>query len=98
MRRLTTFLAFAGGLIGLANYVWDGWTVVSGGRDLYVLSNSVSIVLLTISGSAAVAILLRSRNRMPEEERKEYRATLAISALALVVLISWMLFRALSKS
>jgi len=63
-----------------------------------VLSNSVSIVLLTISGSAAVAILLRSRNRMPEEERKEYRATLAISALALVVLISWMLFRALSKS
>jgi hypothetical protein len=32
---------------------------------------------------------------MAEEERKDYQATLAVSALALLILLSWILFRAL---
>jgi len=94
MRRLMTVMAFAGGLLGLGNYVWDGWTMVSGGRDLYVPSNIVSVLLLVIAGSVAATMLLRDHGRMIEEERKEYWATLAISVAALAILSSWILFRA----
>jgi len=94
MRRLMTITAFAGGLLGLGNYVWDGWTMVSGGRNLYVPSNIVSVLLLVIAGSVAATMLLRDHGRMIEEERKEYRATLAISVAALAILSSWILFRA----
>ena len=95
MRRLMTITAFAGGLLGLDNYVWDGWTMVSGGRNLYVPSNIVSVLLLVIAGSVAATMLLRDHGRMIEEERKEYWATLAISVAALAILSSWILFRAL---
>lgn len=94
MKRLMTLMAFAGGLIGLGNYVSDGWTMAPGGRNLYVPSNIVSALLLTIAGSVAATMLLRDHGRMTEEERKEYRATLALSASALVILSSWILFRA----
>jgi len=94
MRRLMTVMAFAGGLLGLGNYVWDGWTMAPGGRDLYIPSNIVSVLLLVIAGSVAATMLLRDHGRMIEEERKEYRATLAISVAALAILSSWILFRA----
>jgi hypothetical protein len=94
MRRLMTIMAFTGGLLGLGNYVWDGWTMASGGRNLYVPSNIVSVLLLVIAGSVAVTMLLRDHGRMIEEERKEYRATLALSIAALAILSSWILFRA----
>jgi hypothetical protein len=94
MRRIMTVMAFAGGLLALGNYVWDGWTMVSSGRNLYVPSNIVSVLLLAIAGSAAATILLRDHGRMTEEERKEYRATLALSAVALAILSAWILFRA----
>jgi hypothetical protein len=95
MRRLMTIMAFAGGLLGLGNYVWDGWTVASGGCNLYVPSNIVSVLLLVIAGSVAATMLLRDHGRMSEEERKEYRATLALSTAALAILSSWILFRAI---
>ena len=98
MRRLTTVMAFIGGLLGLGNYVWNGWSTLSGGRNLYIPSNIVSVLLLTIAGSAAATALLRDHGRMMEEDRKEYQATLALSALALVILVSWILFRALRKT
>lgn len=94
MRRLMTVMAFAGGLLGLGNYVWDGWTMAPGGRDLSVPSNIVSVLLLVIAGSVAATMLLRDHGRMIEEERKEYRATLAISVAALAILSSWILIRA----
>jgi hypothetical protein len=90
-----TIMAFAGGLLGLGNYVWDGWTMASGGRNLYVPSNIVSVLLLVIAGSVAATMLLHDHGRMIEEERKEYRATLALSIAALAILSSWILFRAL---
>lgn len=93
MRRLTTIMAFAGGLLGLGNYVSDGWTVTSGGRDLYVLSNIVSVCLLVVAGSATVIMLLRDHGRMSQEERKECKATLALSVAALGILSSWILCR-----
>jgi hypothetical protein len=40
-------------------------------------------------------MLLRDHGRMIEEERKEYQATLALSTAALVILSSWILFRAI---
>jgi len=89
-----TLMAFAGGLIGLGNYVSDGWTMAPGGHDLYVPSNIVSVLLLVIASSVAATMLLRDHGRMTEEERKEYRAALALSAGALVILSSWILFRA----
>ena len=95
MRRLMTIMAFTGGLLGLGNYVSDGWTMASGGRNLSVPSNIVSVLLLVIAGSLAATMLLRDHGRMSEEERKEYRATLALSIAALVILSSWILFRAL---
>ena len=95
MRRLMTIMAFTGGLLGLGNYVSDGWTMASGGRNLYVPSNIVSVLLLVIAGSVAATMLLRDHGRMIEEERKEYRATLALSIAALAILSSWILFRAL---
>src|SRR5450830_900006 len=63
MRRLMTIMAFAGGLLGLGNYVWDGWTTASGGRNLYVPSNIVSVLLLVIAGSVAATMLLREHGR-----------------------------------
>jgi hypothetical protein len=93
MKRLMTIMAFAGGLLGLGNYIWDGWTLAPGGRDLYVPSNIASALLLTIAGSVAATMLLRDHGRMTEEEHKEYRATLALSIAALVILSSWILFR-----
>jgi hypothetical protein len=98
MRRLMTVMAFAGGLLGLGNYVWDGRTMAPGGRSLYVPSNIVSVLLLAIAGSVAVTMLLRDHGRMTEEERKEYRATLALSIAALAILSSWMLFRAIRNA
>jgi hypothetical protein len=95
MRRLMTIMAFAGGLLGLGNYVWDGWTMAFGGRNLYGPTNIVSVLLLAISGSVAATMLLRDHGRMSEEERKEYRATLALSVAALAILSSWILFRAI---
>jgi hypothetical protein len=88
-----TIMAFTGGLLGLGNYVWDGWTMASGGRNLYVPSNIVSVLLLVIAGSVAATMLLRDHGRMGEEEHKEYRATLVISVAALAILSSWILFR-----
>jgi hypothetical protein len=93
MRRLLTIFAFAGGLLGLGNYVSDGWTLLSTGQALYVLSNVASVALLVVAGSAAATVLLRDRGRMEEEEHKEYVATLALSAAALAILIAWILFR-----
>jgi heme O synthase-like polyprenyltransferase len=93
MRRLMTIMAFAGGLLGLGNYVWNGWAMTPGGRDLYIPSNIVSVLLLVIAGSVAAIMLLRDHGRMIEEERKEYRATFALSVAALVILSSWILFR-----
>jgi hypothetical protein len=90
-----TLMAFAGSLIALGNYVSDGWTMVPGERNLYVPSNILSALLLTIAGSVAATMLLRDHGRMTEEERKEYRATLALSTGALVILSSWILFRAI---
>jgi hypothetical protein len=90
-----TIMAFTGGLLGLGNYVWDGWTMASGGHNLYVPSNIASVVLLTIAGFVAATMLLRDHGRMTEEERKEYRATLAFSIVALAILSTWILFRAI---
>jgi hypothetical protein len=90
-----TIMAFAGGLLGLGNYVWGGWTLAPGGRNLYVPSNTTSVLLLTIAGSLAAIMLLRDHGRMTEEERKEYRATLALSAAALAILSAWILFSAI---
>jgi hypothetical protein len=98
MRRLMTIMAFAGGLLGLGNYVWNGWTIVPGGRDLYVPSNIVSVLLLVIAGSVAAIMLLRDHGRMIEEERREYRATLTLSIAALIILSSWILFRAITTA
>jgi hypothetical protein len=95
MRRTMTIMAFVGGLLGLGNYVWDGWTLAPGGRNLYVPSNIASVLLLTIAGSVAATMLLRDHGRMTEEERKEYRATLALSIAALAILSTWILFRAI---
>ncbi|MFA4932615.1 MAG: hypothetical protein WC625_06905 [Caldisericia bacterium] len=95
MRRLMTIMAFAGGLLGLGNYVWDGRTMAPGGRNLYVPSNIASVLLLAIAGSVAATMLLRDHGRMTEEERKEYRATLALSIAALAILSTWILFRAI---
>jgi len=89
-----TLMAFAGGLIGLGNYISDGWTMVRGGRDLYTPSIIVSVLLLTIAGLLAAMALLHDHGRMTEEEHKECRAALALSAGALVILSSWILFRA----
>jgi len=93
-----TIMAFAGGLLGLGNYVWNGWTMVPGGRDLYVPSNIVSVLLLVIAGSIAAIMLLRDHGRMIEEERREYRATLTLSIAALIILSSWILFRAVTPA
>jgi hypothetical protein len=93
-----TIMAFAGGLLGLGNYVWNGWTIVPGGRDLYVPSNIVSVLLLVIAGSVAAIMLLRDHGRMIEEERREYRATLTLSIAALIILSSWILFRAITTA
>ena len=98
MRRLMTIMAFAGGLLGLGNYVWNGWTIVPGGRDLYVPSNIVSVLLLVIAGSVAAITLLRDHGRMIDEERREYRATLTLSIAALIILSSWILFRAVTTA
>jgi len=94
MRRLMTIMAFTGGLLGLGTYVSDGWTMASAGRNLYVPSNIVSVLLLVIAGSVAATMLLRDHGRMIEEERKEYLATLALSIASLAILSSWILFRA----
>jgi hypothetical protein len=98
MRRLMTIMAFTGGLLGLGNYVWDGWTMAFAGRNLYGLSNTVSVLLLIIAGSVAAIMLLRDHGRMIEEERKEYRATLVISVAALAILSSWILFRSVKAA
>jgi hypothetical protein len=90
-----TIMSFAGGLLGLGNYIWDGWTLAPGGRNLYVPSSIASVLLLTIAGSVAATMLLRDHGRMTEEERKEYRATLALSIAALAILSAWILFRAI---
>ncbi len=95
MRRLMTIMAFAGGLLGLGNYVSDGWTMAFAGHNLYVPSNIVSVLLLVIAGSVAVVMLLRDHGRMSTDERKEYQATLTLSIAALAILGSWMLFRAI---
>lgn len=98
MRRLLTILAFAGGLLGLGNYVTDGWTMLSGGRDFTTLSNVASVALLAIAGAGAATILLRNHERMSEEDRKECLATVVLSVAALVVLGAWIVFRALRRS
>lgn len=98
MRRLMTILAFAGGLLGLGNYVSDGWTLLSGGRNLYTVSNIASVTLLTIAGSGAASILLHDHKRMLEEDRKECLATVVLSVTVLVVLGAWIVFRALRNS
>lgn len=98
MRRIMTVMAFAGGLLGLGNYVWDGWTMAFAGRNLYVPSNVMSVLFLVVSGSVAATMLLRDHGRMTDEERKEYRATLIVSTAALAILSSWILFRALRSS
>lgn len=98
MRRLLTILAFAGGLLGLGNYVTDGWTMLSGGRDFTTVSNVASVVLLAVAGAGAATILLRNHERMSEEDRKECLATVVLSVAALVVLATWIVFRALRRS
>ncbi|MHB8106947.1 MAG: hypothetical protein ACYDH4_05905 [Candidatus Cryosericum sp.] len=98
MRRLMTVMAFTGGLLGLGNYVWNGWTMAPGGRDLYVPSNIVSVLLLVVAGSVSAIMLLRDHGQMAEEERREYRATLTLSIAALVILSSWILFRAITTA
>jgi hypothetical protein len=98
MKIVLTICAFAGGLLGLGNYVSDGWTMLSGGRNLYAVSNAASVILLIIAGSGAASILARGRGRMTEEDRKEHLATLVLSAAALAVLGAWILFRALRAS
>jgi hypothetical protein len=69
-----------------------------GGRDLYVPSNIVSVLLLVIAGSVAAITLLRDHGRMIDEERREYRATLTLSIAALIILSSWILFRAVTTA
>jgi hypothetical protein len=98
VRRLMTIFAFAGGLLGLGNYVSDGWTMLSGGRNFYTASNIMSVILLAIAGSAAATILIRDHGQMPEEDRKEYLATLLLSAAALAILIAWILFRTIKTT
>lgn len=98
MKRLLTILAFAGGLLGLGNYVTDGWTMVLGGRDLSTVSNVASVILLAVAGAGAATILLRDHERMSEEDRKECLATVVCSVAALVILAAWILFRALRRS
>ena len=98
MRRLLTIFAFAGGLLGLGNYVTDGWTMLAGGRDFMTVSNVISVALLAIAGTGAATILLRGHERMPEDDRKECLATVVLSVAALVVLGAWIVFRALRRS
>lgn len=98
MKRLLTILAFAGGLLGLGNYVTDGWTMLSGGRDFTTVSNVASVALLAVAGAGAATILLRNHERMSEEDRKECLATVVLSVAALVVLSAWIVFRALRSS
>ena len=93
MRRLMTVLAFVGGLLGLGNYISDGWTTLPGGHNYYGASNTVSVALLTVAGIVSAVALLRSRRTMPEEEKKDYLATLLLSVAALALLGGWMLFR-----
>ncbi len=98
MKRLMTIFAFAGGLLGLGNYVTDGWTMLSGGRDFTTVSNVASVVLLAVAGAGAATILLRNHERMSEEDRKECLATVVLSVAALVILGAWIVFRALRRS
>lgn len=98
MKRLLTILAFAGGLLGLGNYVTDGWTMLYGGRNFGTLSNVASVALLAVAGAGAATILLRNHERMSEEDRKECLATVVLSVAALVVLATWIVFRALRRS
>jgi uncharacterized membrane protein YidH (DUF202 family) len=98
MRRLLTIFAFAGGLIGLGNYVTEGWTMLSGGRDFTTASNVLSVILLAVAGAGAATVLLRNHERMSEEDRKEYLATVVLSVAVLVVLSTWIVFRALRNS
>lgn len=95
MRRIMSIMAFTGGLLALGNYVWDGWTMAFARRSLYGPSNIVSVLLLAIAGSVATTMLLRDHGKLTEEERREYRAILVLSAVALVILGSWILFRAI---
>jgi hypothetical protein len=98
MRRLMTIFAFAGGLLGLGNYVTEGWTMLSGGRDFTTVSNVASVVLLAVAGTGAATLLLRDHEHMSEEDRKECLATIVLSVAALVVLGAWIVFRALRRS
>jgi uncharacterized membrane protein YidH (DUF202 family) len=98
MRRLLTIFAFAGGLLGLGNYVSDGWTMLSGGRNYYTASNVASVILLAVAGCGAATALLRNHEQMAEEDRKEYLATLVLSVTALVILSPWILFRSIKAA
>jgi len=49
VKRLMTILAFTGGLLGLGNYVTDGWTMLAGGRDFMTASNVASVALLAVA-------------------------------------------------
>ncbi|MHB8070550.1 MAG: hypothetical protein ACYDHF_01160 [Candidatus Cryosericum sp.] len=98
MRRLMTIFAFAGGLLGLGNYITEGWTMLSGGRDFTTVSNVASVVLLAVAGTGAATLLLRSHEHMSEEDRKECLATIVLSVATLVVLGAWIVFRALRRS
>jgi len=98
VKRLMTILAFAGGSLGLGNYVSEGWTMLAGGRDFMTVSNVASVLLLAVAGTGAATILLRDHGRMSEEDRKECLATIVLSVAALVVLVAWIVFRATRRS
>jgi uncharacterized membrane protein YidH (DUF202 family) len=99
MKRLMTLLTFAGGLLALGNYLTDGWAAYARGRPLYAASNAVSICLLTVAAVAAGTTLLRDRTAktLIQDERRELVASLVLSVAALVVLLSWMLVRAIAS-
>ncbi len=94
MEQILAILAFVGGLLGLGNYVSDGWTMLSGQHDYYRISNTVSLCLLITAGAVSAAVLLLRRSSLTADQRKAYLATMVLSCAALVVLAAWILFRA----
>jgi hypothetical protein len=69
MRRLMTIFAFAGGLLGLGNYITDGWTMLSGGRDFGMLSNVASVALLAVAGCHLPGWCLSAAPHEMEDEK-----------------------------
>jgi hypothetical protein len=69
VKRLLTIFAFAGGLLGLGNYVTEGWTMLSGGRDFTTVSNVASVVLLAVASRHLPDQCLSAVSQETEDEK-----------------------------